>query len=614
MHPPEYREPDPSRIQLNLQPLDLPPLAALPEPLKEPARRVLGEAESVLIHKMKFVSPKTHDYGDPISWTSDPLTGYEWPRSWFGSVDFGRPDMGRDAIRVWELSRGHQLLTLARGARLAPDRAGAYITELVAQLDDWSVRNPVGYSVNWGNAMEAAIRAVNWIWAIRTAPSKLLSADFVTRVTRSLQEHGAFIRSNLEGTPWRRGNHYIADIMGLAVLGACLEGEPRAGEWTGLAGRLLEGETMRQIYADGLSFESSSCYQGLVLEMASIAIDSLDRAGEGVSGDARDRIAAMIGASVAIRHPDGRTAQFGDSDSGRVLPGGFSREPNLDPVIWTAAALLGKCRPLAGDPDPEVAWSLGLDRWNEMARSQSKPQEPPASFPHGGIEVLDGPGGKVVVNRTPVGQDGNGGHAHSDALSFEWSVAGHTVVVDPGTYCYTASSADRNLMRSTAVHPTPMIDGQEINPIDPKRTFFLYDTGRPKVIERSEKDSKVNLRVSHPGFERLADPVSVTRQFELDRGTGDLTINDHLEGSGTHDWSVPVPIAPDWEVELESNAHARATGPGGTVTFEFEGPGFLTLEEYWYSSGYGIRERADRLVFVGHGRLPRSIVMKARPD
>lgn len=604
------RVPDGTRLVLD--PLEIPPLAELPDALAGPAREVIQEAEAVLEHRMRFVSAEYHQYGDPIEWSVDPVTGYEWPGAWFGSLDFGRPDAGRDVIRVWELSRGHQLLTLARASRLAPERAGEYLAECAAQLDDWIEANPVGHSVNWGNAMEAAIRAVNWVQAVRTAGPDRLPPETLSRATRSLQQHGRFIRSSLEGTPWRRGNHYIADLMGLAVLGGALDGDPEAKGWSKAARRLLEREVGIQIYDDGLSFESSSGYQGLVLEMAAIAIAALARAGQEVDPATRARVASMIGASVAIRHPDGRAAQFGDSDSGRILPGGFSREPSLDPVIWMAAAILGQGPPLPGAPDPEVAWNLGLDRWQEIGRAPEPPGSHRVSFPDGGIEVLEGSDGKVVVNCTPTGKRGNGGHAHSDALSFEWSVNGHTLVVDPGTYCYTESSADRNLMRSTASHPTPMIDGQEINPLIPGRTFALTATGDPFVLDRSTRPSGSRLRVGHPGYERLEEPVSVRREFELDSDGMELSVTDQVGGAGRHSWEIPLPLAPGWTLELKGETSAVALGPAGSVDFEFRGPGRLGAEEYWYSPGYGVRERAERLVMRGSGDLPVEISMRAR--
>ena len=69
----------------------------------------------------------------------------------------------------------------------------------------------------------------------------------------------------------------------------------------------------------------------------------------------------------------------------------------------------------------------------------------------------------LIVSAGPNGQNGNGGHAHNDKLSFELMVDGKNVMVDPGTYLYTPIPEKRNLFRSVKVHNTLMVDGEEQN-------------------------------------------------------------------------------------------------------------------------------------------------------
>ena len=52
----------------------------------------------------------------------------------------------------------------------------------------------------------------------------------------------------------------------------------------------------------------------------------------------------------------------------------------------------------------------------------------------------------------------NAGHAHADALSLTLSVRGLPLLIDPGTGCYTADAAQRDRLRSTALHNTLMLD------------------------------------------------------------------------------------------------------------------------------------------------------------
>ena len=41
-----------------------------------------------------------------------------------------------------------------------------YVHEYLRQTLEWIDSNPLMYSINWGCAMDVAIRAVNWVYAL----------------------------------------------------------------------------------------------------------------------------------------------------------------------------------------------------------------------------------------------------------------------------------------------------------------------------------------------------------------------------------------------------------------------------------------------------------------
>jgi Heparinase II/III-like protein/Heparinase II/III N-terminus len=57
----------------------------------------------------------------------------------------------------------------------------------------------------------------------------------------------------------------------------------------------------------------------------------------------------------------------------------------------------------------------------------------------------------LVLGEALAGSNGNG-HSHNDRLSFELSIDGNDIVVDPGTYTYTSLPEQRNIFRSSKVH------------------------------------------------------------------------------------------------------------------------------------------------------------------
>ncbi|MBD3232567.1 MAG: hypothetical protein GF315_02475 [candidate division Zixibacteria bacterium] len=86
-----------------------------------------------------------------------------------------------------------------------------------------------------------------------------------------------------------------------------------------------------------------------------------------------------------------------------------------------------------------------------------------SAYPDSGIYIFRSDRVHLTICATPNGQEGFGGHAHNDKLSFELNLDSEDVIVDPGSYIYSASSERRNQFRSVKSHSTIIVDGEEQN-------------------------------------------------------------------------------------------------------------------------------------------------------
>jgi hypothetical protein len=590
----------PGGATLSLPNLDLPPADALPAALAHGAALLRLEAEDALAHRFDVLGSGTVELGPAVDWHADFTTGHRWPLAFYQDVPVRQP--GSDPKVPWELSRGHHLLTLARAARLFGDER--YADGLESSLVSWLDANPPGLGINWTCPMEVAIRAVNWIFALSTVEGfRRLSPALRERVVRALQVHGRHVAANLEGTPLLRGNHYLADVSGLFVLGCVLRGDAAASRWRRAARRALEGAIRQQVHEDGVGFEASLPYHGLALELFLVARAVAGWAGVPFSGGFDDRLGCMLAASAALRHPSGRMPQFGDCDSGRVLPAGTARPATHDSLLWLGAAVIGR-RHLDGNPDPEVAWTLGLDAWRRAAAAPAAPAGRRA-FPAGGAYVLTGGGTHCVVRCGGVGQNGRGGHAHNDLLSFELSLGGVPVVVDRGTYCYTSDPDERDRFRSTAFHSTVRLDGQEQRPLLRDEVFRLPDAAAFRVEEADVDAVVARLTCAHDGYLRLDPPAAHRRTFELDRASGSLAIRDRLAGEGARLVESFLHLAPGTRVRRLGDAPQLALERRG-ASVELRADGFDEVEvvDGVHSEQYGVREPAPVVVARAARRLP----------
>jgi hypothetical protein len=589
-------------VRLRIPALDVPRVDELPEPLVPAAKRLRAEADDLLEHRLELLGSGPVSLGEEIDWHRDFKSGYRWPRDFYQDVVPTRLDDSSDAKVPWELSRSHHLLTLARAARLFEDER--YATELERQLRSWLDENPPGYGINWTNPMEVALRAVNWVWTVRTVEAfRPLDADLRSRLAGALQVHARHIAANLEGTPYLRSNHYLSDILGLLAVGAALDRDPTAERFFVKAQKALEQEIQSQVHDDGIGFEASLPYHGLALEIFLLARVISTWNGRLFSAAYDQRLAEMLAAARALRHPDGRVPQIGDGDSGRVLPAGFEREPTFDHLLWLGVAILDSSRPDEGWPHEEVAWTLGLGAWNRVQSLPLDIDESSRAFPLGGFFVMRSGSTHLVVRCGDVGQNGNGGHSHNDVLSFElWHDV--PVVVDSGTYVYTSDPAARNAFRSTASHNTVSVGGAEINPILEHDLFKLDQFARPRVELFEDGPDQIRLVASHDGFRRLEPPVVHRRAFSLDRAHGGLEILDELLGQGEQRAESFLHLAAGTSVERIGDHEFVLSRGEHAATLACWGTSGVKVTEGWVSDRFGERERAAVLVAHVHGPMP----------
>jgi uncharacterized heparinase superfamily protein len=601
-----------TRATLRPWAVELSAFADLPEALRAPSARIRGEAEDVLAHKVDYLGSGLVQLPREIDWQTDFKSGYTWPVSFYQDVEITRLSDDSDAKVPWELSRGHQLLTLARAARLYEDER--FAEELESQLASWLEQNPAGHGINWVNAMEIAIRAINWLWAIGTLESwRPLDPTLRESVTRSLQVHGRHIAANLEGSRLLRSNHYLADVLGLLVLGSCLAGDPAAESWFRFGQRELNREIMKQVLSDGVGFEASLPYHGLALEMFLLAWLVSDAAGRPLSDAYRAQLIRMLEVSRSVRHPNGRSPVFGDQDSGRVLPAGFARPATHDNLLDLGSAVLELPRMVPeGPPDEEVAWTLGLTEWERLARRERLSSPPPAGFAAGGLYVINNHDMHVVVRWGDVGQKGNGGHGHNDLSSFELS-HGVPFIVDPGTYLYTSDPAERDRFRSAAAHNVVVVDGLDMHPLPRDAPFAMPQHARFEVDTWKTTADTTVLAGWHDGYRRGDELVLCRRQITLDGAGNAVEVLDKVTGSGKRRIESLLHLAPGCEVLAVGDAEVEVHAAGRCLRVTFTGAEAVSIGEDWVSEHYGVRESAPVLRAVVEAELPVSLSYRITP-
>lgn len=502
---------------------------------EEDARR---RAQAAAQGEIDLLGSGRHKLDEPIDWLTDFTSGTRWQPHFSRGIDtsqFGRPS---DVKIPWELSRGHQLVDLARGHLVDPD--GGYAKCAVALLRSWIEANPVGWTVNWACTMDVAIRVVNWLWCLSTIVDEVGDDDLAV-ITASLLQHGEYIAATLERSDIN-GNHYISDAVGLIALGTVFADTSRGQRWVRIGGRILLTELALQILPDGVDHEASVSYHRLVAEIFLTGMILLRSGGVAIPEMAWRRLQSMAEYTAAYTRPDGSIPLIGDTDDGRLQRFGSRRLRDHRHWLSTAALLFDDpvVTDAAGACAEDSFWLLGADagqRYKQLHRRADTRRA--IAFWDGGMAVLRGKGVHVVMDAGPVGLRGRGGHGHNDALHVDVWFDGD-LIIDPGSYVYTADIPARNRFRSSLAHNGPVLDGREIAELGIGWDIWrIADTAMATLRDVLTDSSAATAEGEHHGYRRLGVLEPVRRRVRVEDSR--VEIRDEVPKGA---WSTTFVLAP----------------------------------------------------------------------
>jgi len=473
--------------------------------------------------------------------------------------------LSRDIKLIWDYSRGHPLFTNAA--------ADPTQTELCAEfIRRWREANANTNGPAWICAMDTAIRAVNWIFADVLFAGALAAALGRAGFHAALHQHGQSIWRRLE-VRVINSNHYLANLLGLAVVGSIFPDDPQARAWLAFASDEFPRALLDQTRADGGLNEASLRYHAFVTEMALLFRLTMGRA---LPPAAETRLRQMCQIVADFEDATGDVFALGDDDSGRVL-------------AVDSASRLGRAAILL-----QLASSLLDERFKRAARNVCRDS---------GWWIQRAGNFTVALDFGGVGLNGLGGHAHNDDLSICLEWRNRPVIVDPGTFLYTSDSEARNRFRSTAYHNTLQVDGGEQRKLTPS-VFALPGADKAFNAFTTGEDS---WEFRRPDISR------VIHRRELSVNGAGVRIGDHMEGSGCHRLC--------WHFHLHPGVRAQVIPRGFMLTIPETGVLLvstnaasveLRIVESEYSPSYAQRKPAHACVAEGEYVLPVTVEWSLR--
>jgi hypothetical protein len=420
--------------------------------------RVAEQTERMLSGGMQFYGGDWHEVGSPPRWHVNPFTGYEYPRVHW--TEISDDDAYRGDIKdVWEISRLPFTFFLVRAYVLTGD--DRYPERWWQLIEDWAEHNPPNLGVNWRCGQETSLRAISICFGLSAFADH--PASIPTRLDLAHAILGASVervRPTVAYALSQRNNHAVSELVFL--LSVRTEREERR-----LLRCLLE-VLDDQFYPDGSYSQQSFTYQRLAVQ----ALQWLLVACPDLPPGARGRIVDVLARSrdFLSRCSDpvsGWLPNYGPNDGALLLHLSDAYYRDFRPLL---ASLGGTSRAEHGEA------AIWMETPDVSARSSSANRAPTTYL------TLRGPR-SLALSRI-----GTGRHraAHGDQQAIDLWIEGRNVVLDPGTYRYTAPPPWRNALASPEVHSLAL--EQDASPVSTIGRFLSEGMPAADLQYRGTRD------------------------------------------------------------------------------------------------------------------------------
>jgi hypothetical protein len=580
------------------------------------ATLVTDATDSLLRRDFDLLGYRNLSFGDPIDWHLDPVWRRQSPRCHWSQIDPLDPAVAGDSKVVWELNRHQWVVRLAQAWALTGD--DRYAHACIEAIDGWFEANPPGTGINWASSLEVAMRLMSWSWTLvllRNLPS--LPGEWLMKVLAAIWVHAEHIRRHLSFY-FSPNTHLTAEALGLVYAGILWPEFGYAARWRTCGTEILIAESQRQIAADGVHFEQSTCYHRYTIEIYLHFLLLAQRNQIAVPAIVDERVCQMVDFLLAVRQPDGSIPSIGDADGGTLQPLA-RRSPTDSRGVFAVAAAVYQ-RPefawAANGLAPEVLWLLGSDGASAFDGVHAAPPGGPASrvFPAGGYAIMrsgwDAGAHQMIVDVGQLGCPASSAHGHADLLSVQCAVFGEPCLVDAGTYCYTTEVEWRDFFRSTAAHSTIAVDGR--SQAEPAGPFGWARRPRVRLREWHSTPDLDFLDAESDAFLNLPDPVLHRRRVIFVKPRYWVIVDD-LTALSTHRVDLSFQCSA-LQVTLGPNRWARARTPSGrSLWISPFAAGVLRPSvragesrpiRGWISPDYGQRHPAPALTYTSTVAMP----------
>lgn len=432
-------------------------------------KEIIQIADNAIEGRIKAFSSIDLDYGNPINWHINPITGVEVDNNtkWYRIPDF---DAVRGDIKViWEASRFTHFFYFTRAYMITKDKK--YYKAFSSQIENWLKENQYSYGANYKCGQEATLRMINAIiaYSVFKAYGLTDSNDDLNLKELIKGSYKKVLSNFFYAHRCIRNNHTLSEITGLIIGAWCIDDDISLKR----AYYLMDAEINNQFFEDGGYIQYSFNYQRFALQIMEFVLKISDKIETNLSEHSIELIKKSTLLLYQLQDETGYVPNYGSNDGALIFPITACDYRDFRPILNGIYFLVqGERLYEPGYYDEEILWFSNKELNNLLFYKRYRES---VEFDNSGLYSLRNKDGFLMI----VLQNFKTRPAQMDQMHIDLWYKGINILCDSGSYSY-ATDIGKELVL-TAAHNTVKVDDKE--QMNKHGQFLIYDWVNAEKIE-----------------------------------------------------------------------------------------------------------------------------------
>ena len=516
--------------------------------------------------------------GTEYDWMENPSTGYRYNinKHWSEVQDLTKE--AGDIKYVWEKARFSFLYDVIRCDYHFEDDQSAYAFK---EIEDFITKNPINQGPNYKCSQEISLRVLNWTFALYYyKDSSNLTEALFQKIMHSIYWQIHHVYHNIHFSRISvRNNHAITETLLLYLSEKLFPFFPNVAKWSEKGKKWFEQEIAYQIYEDGTFLQFSMNYHRVVVQLLTWGIQLAK-----LNGDTFDKVVyeraqkSLDFLDACIDPVSGELPNYGSNDGAL-----FFKLTNDDYRVYRS-----QLDDLRAVLNGYIYFGSKSSLWYGIQPKQKKQAALPeiSEFTKGGYYIIQEGNTKTFI-RCGAYKDRP---YQSDNLHIDIWIDGKNVLRDNGSYQYNTSKELINYFNGSEGHNTISIDGKD-QMQKGDRFIWNYWVKYAKA-NLTESQNKFVFKGEIKGFKHLDSNILHQRIVTKSKGLNEWIVKDIISGVENKTSFQYWHFSNEMIAKLSITSLDRNNKKLEPI-----------LEEKWYSSYYGVKEKSTRLSFESNTNM-----------